>query len=891
MHQLTLNTLLSLIIQSKITGKGRIGNGRIFIRLLSVIADCPNPNANKEWNMLALFSSHADKQSAYRQINRILLDFVPTGTGCSMSRITIKTFEKRVGIGKKFSMEQYRLYLAEMGSFCSEILDKEKAPALVNTLLELLRKEDEIQYILYGFQLIHKNHLSRTAAHPKKICLEALLLGLLYQTLKNFTPADAGAVQLSDSESDSVRVLWLGNKENPIFWGESSELLEILNPELKISVKESLQTRPVPENDFCYPVEIQYHNKIILLNPLLFDEINQNYLFLYASGGMGKSFLLQHQNGLLLSLSGYREEFREKINPACSCWILIQILLKYHYHFAYPTFDICIACEGEETLLQQISELLNLLKKQPENQLPEYTLLLDGMNEMNPELHDIFTEELAYICQEWYNIRIIITSRNVPVYEVFDDFEKIEILGIPENSRDSLLSEYPETMKNAKLLEILRTPLFLKYFLESQNSPDMLSTRGEILDAYFSNQLKKYEKPLQFVIKYALPFLAYSMQLFHLNIRRSDVSDAVEKAFSIYLDNEHIYQNLLAEEKFRKQALRQTRNSIDFTELLIEKTGILVIKDNQLQFSHQYIHHYFMAKYILNAVHAVKADYRKQIFDNFQLEKIWYDWLDSPYLLIGEICGDYRNIPDKNGIFEYHRTELDALLDMARDFHADSITNEIIKVMRFSRNHLICGVDFSSLFISVFNTSGLKFSDNGSYPSDFHKCRIHTLPNRASFIFCADFSSDGKKILLGMDDSHVILFDFRAGRILKDYNLHSCLNYGECFENIRFLNHDKEFIVTTQYTSFLTETDTGKILSICPEKNPFSYSGRAAAVSQDYQHFLINDIIYSVTGERRKIQFPERYNHFRNCDFRGFVSFLGDEKNKEILRKSGALIE
>ena len=89
----------------------------------------------------------------------------------------------------------------------------------------------------------------------------------------------------------------------------------------------------------------------------------------------------------------------------------------------------------------------------------------------------------------------------------------------------------------------------------------------------------------------------------------------------------------------------------------------------------------------------------------------------------------------------------------------------------------------------------------------------------------------------------------------------------------------------------MTGTDTGKIVSICPEKHPLSDSGRAAAVSPDYQHFLIDDIIYSVTGERKKIQFPERYNHFRNCDFRGFVSFFDDEKNKEILRKSGALIE
>ena len=889
MHQLTLNILLSLIIQSKITGKGKTGNGRIFIRLLSVIADCPNLSTTKERNMLAFFSSHADKQSAYRQINRILLDFIPTGTGCSMNKVTVNAFEEHIGIGKKFNIEQYRLYLAEMSSFCSEILNQEKIPVLINTLMELLRKDDKIQYILYGFQFIHKNNLYSTPAHPKKICAEALLLGLLYQTLKDFIPTDTGIVQLSDSESESVRVICLGNKKSQIFWGENSELTEILNPELKISIKENLQVRPVPESDSCYPIEICYQNKIILWKSSFLDEIRQKYLLLYASGGFGKSFLLQHQNGLILSLSGYCEEMRKKISPACSCWILIQILLKYHYHFAYPTFDICTACEGEETLLKQISELLNLLRKQPESQLPEYTLLLDGMNEMSPELQDIFTEELAYICQEWHNIRIIISSRNIPAYEVFDHFEKIQILGIPENSRDSLLSEYPEASMNADLLEILKTPLFMKYFLENQDAHDMHNTRGEILEAYFSNQIKKYEKPLQFVIKYALPFLAYSMGTFHVIIRRSDISDAVEKAFCIYLNHEHIYQNLLAEEKFRKYTLQQARNHTDFTELLIEKTGILIIRDNKLQFSHEYIHHYFMAKYILNAVHTVEADYQKQIFDYFQLEKIWYDCLDSPYILLGEICRDYLNIPDKNGILEYHRSELDTLLDMARDFYADSITTEIIKVMCFLRNRLICGVDFSGLFFSGLSTWNLKFSDNGNYPSDFHKCRIHALSGKASFIFCADFSSDGKKILLGMEDSHVFLFDIRAGRILKDYNLHSWLKYGECFENIVFLNNSKNFLISTRYKKFLIETADGKILSIRHEKNtPFHH---AVAFSPDYQHFLINDVIYSVTGERKKIQFPERYNHFRNCDFRGAVSVLDHEKNKKILKKSGAVTE
>ena len=89
---LTLNTLLALLIQAKIKGKGRIGNGRLWIRLLSVLADCPE--LTKERNFLRLFGEHTDKPSAYRQINRFLLDFIPTGNGYAPEKITVSAFEK-----------------------------------------------------------------------------------------------------------------------------------------------------------------------------------------------------------------------------------------------------------------------------------------------------------------------------------------------------------------------------------------------------------------------------------------------------------------------------------------------------------------------------------------------------------------------------------------------------------------------------------------------------------------------------------------------------------------------------------------------------------------------------------------------------------------------------
>ena len=895
MYQLTLNILISLIVQAKITGKGKLGNGRIFIRLLSVIVDCNRQNISKERDMLALFNSHADKQTAYQQINRFLFDFIWTGGGFPVEKITMQIFENKLNLHGKTDWKAYRSYLAEMGEFCEQVLDKEKIPAFMNTLLMLMKQDDNIQAIFYGGQFISKNSLSGTAEHPKKVCLEALLLGLLYQTLKKFAPGDAERTQLFDSEKLSFQIIQLGTKENPVFWGDCEELKKILNPKIQISVKENLEIHQEAEKGFCYPLRILCRKKERLFQPQngfypsLFDYQEKNHIFLHASGGAGKSFLLQHQDGLYLSLAHYREEIRQEIHPEISCYILVQILLKYHYHYAYQTYDLCAACEEPQTLLRQFAELLNLFRKLPENQIPEYTLLLDGINEMSPGLQDVFAEELEYICNEWHNTRILLSGRIIPHQDIFAIFEKIEITGIPEHFRNELLSEWPEVLRSQKLLDILKTPLFMKYFLETRGTHDELNTRGEILDAYFTNEIKKYKKPLQFAVKYAVPILAHSLWM-NLSINRSAISDAVKQAFLIYVEDEHIYQNFTASDHFRKEILLNSRDVVDFAELLIEKTGIFKVVDNKLQFSHWYIYEYFAAKYILNAIHTAESGCTQDIFEKL-LNSIWHSFDDNIYLFIGEICGDYRNIPDKNGILDYHRTELDTLLDMARTFHINSMLNEVVHVMALARNRLICNVDFSGLFLSGLPIHGLKFSDDGNYPSDFHGCRVLFLPDVESRIFCAAYSSDGRQLLLGMDDSHVILWDVRAGRVLKDYPLHAYLKYPECLDKIEFLNHDAQFIVLTRFTRFLIETKTGKILSIQSENHSFPHLSYASAFSPDNQHFLIDNIIYSATGERKKIQFPAKSNHFKNCDFRNLIYFSPRAKSEiqETLHESGAV--
>lgn len=914
MHKLTLNILISLIVQAKINGKGKLGNGRLFVRLLSVIADNENGDTTKEKDIISKFSDNPVKSNAYQKIDRILFDFLPTGNRFPADKITLHQFEKKIGIGRKTNWEQYRSYLAEMGKFCAEVLEQKETPALVNTLLNLVRQDDSIHYIFYANELISKNNFFGTAAHRKKICIEAFLLGILYQTIKNFSPADAGEFHLLHTEQRYFDVLFLGDIRNSVFRDDCEELKKMLSLDIAVPIKDGIQMNSIYLNDkksMHYPLQIVFENKNIPSENII--NITQKHIFLYGSGGSGKSTILQQlqdENCLILSLNQYHREIHEEILPDVPCWILIQILLKYYHQYVYRTFEICAAQEGKEPVLRQVSELLELFRNVPENWTPKYLLLLDGFNETLPELQECSTEELNWICENLKNVRVIITGRIIPQYVLFDEFSHVEVYGIPDETRNRLLSElpnYPDLLKNEQLIELLRLPLFLNMYLENQNTEAMLCTRGEILDNYVMHlnpKVKKYVKTLQFIIRYALPFAAEKMlKKYDYILTRADLIDAVNMAYDTYLTNERIYQNFILPQKFIKKDLLDEKESCNFTEFLVENTAFFEIDESEkLRFSHQYFRDYFAARYYLNLLEMLEIsfedthlDEKEALFHKYHLGDIWFDdfCTEDIYRLIGEICGDYKNIPDKNRIVWYHHTILDDCLEMGRQFRTSCMmTWNIIKTMGIVRNGLICYVNFNGLTLPPALPCCLKFSDNGQYASSFRGCYLFSAPMLVSGkTECAAYSPDGKQLLLGLN-GYVILWDVRAKRILHDYNLFSFTEPEDYFQNVEFSKDGTQFTITTQYEKFLVELNTGKILKHTPGLYGFyniSSSRRITAFSPDRLHFLINDVQYCVTGKREYLNFREQFSHFKNCDF--CKARFAVPEIKENLSQLGAIIE
>ena len=69
--RLTLNVLLLLIIQSKITGKGLTGNVKLLVKLIEVIENGEGSERSKEWNILKKFTYEESTPDAYHKIDKL----------------------------------------------------------------------------------------------------------------------------------------------------------------------------------------------------------------------------------------------------------------------------------------------------------------------------------------------------------------------------------------------------------------------------------------------------------------------------------------------------------------------------------------------------------------------------------------------------------------------------------------------------------------------------------------------------------------------------------------------------------------------------------------------------------------------------------------------------
>lgn len=704
-----MNLLFSLITQAKKKGKGTIGNGRIYVRLMSIIAD-KNTEITSEENILRKFNNDIVIKESYRKLERYLSRFQRDGKGYPYELYSFNDF-----INSSDKSEYYH----RVRAFIDEIIEDTKTDSLIYTLLEILKNDDDTEEILYGNSCIPKDNFIGSAVHRKRICPEVFITGCLYHAHKQYG-ISSNIKLISVPETKPFRLIRYID-------------LSSLNTEIPVSVAENIKDNsninmPVRTD---YRLEFEYDNKTSCSLP------EKRNLFIYGSGGIGKTTVLsdmvnQH-NGicLYLPLYSYKSEMHTNISDS-SIGILLSLLLKYHYQYEYRTYDTLCTCEGENEVIKQLVELENLFKSVPFNNEKKYTLLLDGCNEIQEYHKSDFYKELEYILDSWKNVRIIVSGRNVPNYDISYEFTVVKICGVEKE----LVKKFTE---NEDLREILRSPMMLKMYTSGNNND--LNTTGEILHRYFENSFSCSDITEMFLVKYVLPFIANSM--FHIwfrnEISRADVYNSAEQAVEFFMKNNDIYQNFIAPKGYNKKSLLESREGNDWVSLLLN-TGLIEIScsdSKMIHFSHQYYRNYFAARYVINLIDSAASVYDflfgelpKSITDSDLFDQ-WYGSFactesNDVYVMIGEILGDYKNKYTEN--FTYTPTKLDLLLDMARDNKCRFAAENVIRTMAMTRDNVICGADFSHLKYPMFISNDILFSHNGDYPCDFRYCTFPPLP-------------------------------------------------------------------------------------------------------------------------------------------------------------------
>lgn len=465
MPKLSFNILLALIISSKKLGRGKLGNGRILVKLLTVSSDCKNSTQTREWATLSKFSNEIVKPNAYHKIDKLIGRFLPDGKYYPYDKITFNDLENSFE-----NPEKYHSFLGSMSNACDEILDTSKVTSLVYTLLEIIRHDSCISKIFYGREWIDKQYFFGSFAHPKRICVEALLLWLIYHTHTN--PSEENSAEYSLITPSE------GQKFHAVRYRNEDSLKLDFQLNLADSLRENARHEFIfsPLSDCRYPIEFRCEGKKISALP------KEKNIFLYGQGGIGKTTFMRNIADnpddetvyFYIPLSQYKYEIHENFMPE-SCNILMNILLKYHYQYEYQTYESAAACEGEETILKQLTELLQLLRVNNIDLTPQYTLLLDGLNEMPSALQENLVNELERICADWKNVHLIVSGRTVPQYDLFRGFQAVEVLGIPENAQKialSVLPDYEQILQNNRLTELFKSPLFLNIYLQSRNNND-----------------------------------------------------------------------------------------------------------------------------------------------------------------------------------------------------------------------------------------------------------------------------------------------------------------------------------------------------------------------------------------------------------------------------------
>lgn len=307
------------------------------------------------------------------------------------------------------------------------------------------------------------------------------------------------------------------------------------------------------------------NNEIVPLKKLVGQDTE--HIAVIGTGGIGKTTYLQ---------SVLEESFLQQENYVNTVSVPLFIEL-YHCpvnlerwinemsgRSNFITRSIAAICENHHSLDNvsngTIVAIEKELQKVPEGGKPEYTLLLDGFNEVSIRYGSETRIQLGReieMMSEWHNVRIIATSRETEYAYFAANFRNVYLIGLNDQEireflQDTGMFSSAQTgviMADKRLLECIRIPLYLlMYTSVGEKKGFDPQTPGEILYAFFHRSSGFYNlrsrakatntygmdnEELYAILNFILPYIGWTMDeadTFYLSNR--EIKECYEKALS-----------------------------------------------------------------------------------------------------------------------------------------------------------------------------------------------------------------------------------------------------------------------------------------------------------------------------------------------------------------------
>lgn len=581
-----------------------------------------------------------------------------------------------------------------------------------------------------------------------------------------------------------------------------------------------------------------------------------------------------------------------------------------------------------------INKLQIEFKKDPKNGIPQYIILLDGLNEVASNksqgypIRNILENEISQSLMQYKNVRFIITSRSHS--SMINQIKTINILGI----NNEVISDYlirleqknnwskeilNEVLKNDSLIECLRIPLFLNMFGVAYDNTT-ITTRGEILREFFNKkQIFLYSDQIEhneinaFILNFIVPEIAWKMSIndtFFITFEEihKTVSDLLTNDKESIPLNKHTQMcfHLKENPKIYCDKLICNYTEIEMIKEIVysleKNLAIMYVDDGKYVFKHQHFRDYFASVHIINLM---KIGTYLFINDLDDIEKKYFDDLKNYRLnkstinFISEAIGLHHSNPKyidskwTSRLWDNNNTVILNVLNVFRE-HFDNdvgwIIWNIVQIINSSGMGLL-GIDLSDLDLRNINFNGILCGNGLALQQNatiFYNSIVdlkYFLPiSHYDIVKFVEYSNDGQYILT-VSDNEMIVWDFNYEYINK-LNLKEKISKAIFSKNCSFVicvKSSSKIIIWDLWKDKINEFNAeNKIIDISlSAENRYVYialSNNSVKKFDIFKMKWLNNTLRFQKGNITQILFNTKYNKVILRTREGKI-FISDEKN------------